>query len=303
MKLLNITTSTAPRMNNKSGALLPLVALGILAVAGLVPFLVENTESNQKTTDSIDTTNKMTWALESAIQEKYNKIDANLKGLGHSTINDEGNEAITFKYGSKSTSASLIRYNTYLNKNSCLAAVGEKNDNYDLSSLQLNMAKPGVAVINQDYYAWDKFGRLFKIEGSEKVLIPGLKVWQVVSNNGTPVVLTTKNKAYSITLDADNLLDDFDEIVCGDEVEHGKPAPDIYLKCLSKFDIDKSEALIFEDGTAGARAAIATGTRLVLVPDIAYLEDDVRNGAYKIVEDLSKVIDIIKEENERTTSV
>ena len=113
---------------------------------------------------------------------------------------------------------------------------------------------------------------------------------------------TPRDKAL-ITLDADNLLDDFDEIVCGDEVEHGKPAPDIYLKCLSKFDIDKSEALIFEDGTAGARAAIATGTRLVLVPDIAYLEDDVRNGAYRIVEDLSKVIDIIKEENERTTSV
>lgn len=194
------------KQNTKHGAVIPMVALGILAVAGLVPFLFENTESNQKVTESVDTTNKITWALESAIEEKYKEINKDgLKGLASVTTNIEEQASVTFKYTNQiDASAGLAKYNSYLDKNSCLEAKGERIGNYDLSSLKLNMAKPGVAVINQDYYAWDKFGRLFKIEGSEKVLIPGLKVWQVVSNNGTPVVLTTKNKAYSITLDADN---------------------------------------------------------------------------------------------------
>ena len=119
----------------------------------------------------------------------------------------------------------------------------------------------------------------------------------------TCIGTTTNRENTMIMLKSDNLLDDFDAIVCGDEVKHGKPAPDIYLSCLSKFDVDKSEVLIFEDGTAGGRAAIAAGMRLVLVPDIAHLEDDVINGAYKVIEDLSKIIDVIKEENEGTTSV
>ena len=114
---------------------------------------------------------------------------------------------------------------------------------------------------------------------------------------------TTARKGTTEILTADGILDDFDGIVCGDEIENGKPAPDIYLKCLSLFDVDKSEALIFEDGQAGGEAAIAAGMRLVLVPDLAQLSEDLRSKAFMVIEDLSKIIDVIKEENERTTSV
>lgn len=114
---------------------------------------------------------------------------------------------------------------------------------------------------------------------------------------------TTPRNGTMELLKANDMLDDFDGIVCGDEIEHGKPAPDIYLKCLSLFDVDKSQALIFEDGQAGAEAAIASAMRLVLVPDLASLDENVRSKSFKIIEDLSKIIDVIKEENERTTSV
>lgn len=104
-------------------------------------------------------------------------------------------------------------------------------------------------------------------------------------------------------LKIDGILDYFDGIVCGDEIKHGKPAPDIYLECFNKFNFDKSEALIFEDGQAGAYAAIATGIRLVLVPDLAYLNEEVRSKAYKVLDSLDKTIELIKEENETTTSI
>ena len=55
--------------------------------------------------------------------------------------------------------------------------------------------------------------------------------------------------------------------------------------------------------TACGGAALAAGMRLVLVPDLAYLSDDLKNRAFKVIEDLSKIIDVIKEENERATSI
>lgn len=123
-------------------------------------------------------------------------------------------------------------------------------------------------------------------------------------NIKTCIGTTTPRVGTTNLLKVENMLDDFDAIVCGDEIENGKPAPDIYLKCLDKFkDIDKSEVLIFEDGNAGAHATIAAGMRLVLVPDLAYLDDEVRSKAFKIIDDLSQIIDVIKEENERTPSI
>lgn len=114
---------------------------------------------------------------------------------------------------------------------------------------------------------------------------------------------TTTNKvgAHAL-LKADHLENDFDAIVCGDEIENGKPAPDIYLKCLSKFNFDKSEAIILEDGNAGAHAAISSGMRLVLVPDLAILDEEEKQKAFRIVDNLGDVIDIIREENEGTIS-
>ena len=123
-------------------------------------------------------------------------------------------------------------------------------------------------------------------------------------NIKTCIGTTTARYLTTSLLEADNLLDDFDGIVCGNEIKNGKPAPDIYLACFNKFEgIDLSEVLVFEDGQAGAMAALAAGMRLVLVPDLAKLDDDVRNRAYKIIDNLAEIIDTIKEENEATFSV
>lgn len=59
-----------------------------------------------------------------------------------------------------------------------------------------------------------------------------------------------------------------DAIVTADEVERGKPAPDLFLKALSKFEgIKPEEALVFEDSPLGIRAANLAGMPSVYVPD------------------------------------
>lgn len=55
----------------------------------------------------------------------------------------------------------------------------------------------------------------------------------------------------------------FDVLVSGDEVEHGKPAPDIFLLAAQRLDVNPMECVVIEDGLAGMKAAKAANMRCV----------------------------------------
>ena len=90
------------------------------------------------------------------------------------------------------------------------------------------------------------------------------------------------------------VIDKFDHIVCGDEVKNAKPDPDIYLKCMSFYNYDPQEVIVFEDADAGGRAALAANARLIIVKDLSPISDFVERNAFKILPSLDKAIDIIK---------
>ena len=61
-----------------------------------------------------------------------------------------------------------------------------------------------------------------------------------------------------------------DFIVCGDEVKHGKPQPDLFLAALDHFkeyNIKPEEAIVFEDSPLGIKAANNAGMSSVFLPD------------------------------------
>ena len=203
MKMIN-------KQKNRSGSMLALVALGILAVGGIVPFLVENSETNQKLTNSIDETNKQIWALQSAVHNSMNNSNKNVLGLKETTEHCPETDPVNFNYGTDNqgfkSEAHVSEYNSHLNKNSAHLGHIHDTDGYDLSELQYNEVKPGVTVINRNtIYCWDKYGRLSKLENSRLVPVnvtinnQNKKVWQVVSDDhNNPIVLTTELKAVNL---------------------------------------------------------------------------------------------------------
>ncbi|MCH2596126.1 MAG: HAD-IA family hydrolase [Pirellulales bacterium] len=68
-----------------------------------------------------------------------------------------------------------------------------------------------------------------------------------------------KTNLYEIGLDAKH----FDALVNGLEVEHKKPAPDIFLEAAQRLGIDPAECIVFEDAVNGVQAAKAAGARCV----------------------------------------
>jgi pseudouridine-5'-monophosphatase len=61
----------------------------------------------------------------------------------------------------------------------------------------------------------------------------------------------------------------FSVVIVGDDprLEHGKPAPDIFLLAARDLGADPAHCLVIEDSPAGVEAAHAAGMRVVAVPD------------------------------------
>jgi HAD superfamily hydrolase (TIGR01509 family) len=68
-------------------------------------------------------------------------------------------------------------------------------------------------------------------------------------------------------LAASGLADTFETTVSGDEVAHGKPAPDIYLEAARRLGVNPRRAAAVEDSTNGLRSAAAAGMLVVALPN------------------------------------
>lgn len=65
------------------------------------------------------------------------------------------------------------------------------------------------------------------------------------------------------------LVDAFEAIVTSDDVEHSKPAPDLYLLACVRLGVEPAEALALEDSASGVAAAKAAGLTCIAVPQFA----------------------------------
>ncbi|MBN1460868.1 MAG: HAD family phosphatase [Armatimonadetes bacterium] len=61
--------------------------------------------------------------------------------------------------------------------------------------------------------------------------------------------------------------DYFDAIVTGDDIEHNKPAPDIYLVGAERLGVPPALCLALEDSPPGAQSAAAAGLLVVAIPN------------------------------------
>ena len=91
-------------------------------------------------------------------------------------------------------------------------------------------------------------------------------------------------------LDRHQLTQFFDVIVAGDEIERGKPEPDIYLHTAEKLGIAANECLVIEDSLSGIAAAKAAHMRVAAIPDRRFVDPrDYEKQADYLLNDLSEI--------------
>ena len=75
-------------------------------------------------------------------------------------------------------------------------------------------------------------------------------------------------------LDRHQLTGFFEVIVTGEEVERGKPAPDIYLRAADKLETHADACLVVEDALPGVTAAKAANMLVAAIPDRRFVDPD-----------------------------
>ena len=86
----------------------------------------------------------------------------------------------------------------------------------------------------------------------------------------------------------------FSAVVSGDDVEHGKPAPDIFLKAAEKINLPANECYVFEDSFNGIRGAQAAGCVPIMIPDTVQPTDEIKKLCAAIYPSLTDALNAIK---------
>ena len=94
---------------------------------------------------------------------------------------------------------------------------------------------------------------------------------------------------------ATGLYDYFDVIVCGTDISHSKPDPEIFLKTADFLETDLAECIVIEDSFNGIRAAKAAGMRPLMVPDLKQPDEEIRGMAEWICTDLFAALKTVRE--------
>ena len=116
-------------------------------------------------------------------------------------------------------------------------------------------------------------------------------------NPPVPLALATSSVSASARpfLDRHHLTGFFEVIVAGDEIERGKPAPDIYLRTAEKLAIAANECLVIEDSLSGIAAAKAAHMRVAAIPDRRFVDpDDYKKEADYVLNDLSEIPALVR---------
>jgi HAD superfamily hydrolase (TIGR01509 family) len=71
-------------------------------------------------------------------------------------------------------------------------------------------------------------------------------------------------------LELSGLAPYFTVTVSSEEVERGKPAPDVYLEAAHRLDVEPSRTAAIEDSANGIRSAHAAGMHVVAIPNRAF---------------------------------
>ena len=156
-------------------------------------------------------------------------------------------------------------------------------DKYSLKDLK-SMSDEKEVIFREIYK-----GKINPIEGFKKFLID-IKSKHILVGLASNAV----RKNVSLIINELNIFNDFDSIICGDEVNNGKPNPEMFNKTINRFNIKKDECLIFEDSLEGVKAAKNSGIKVVGISSSTSDKTLIDAGSIKTISnyigfDLSKI--------------
>jgi HAD superfamily hydrolase (TIGR01509 family) len=131
-------------------------------------------------------------------------------------------------------------------------------------------------------------GRLYQVIGEDAEPMPGLlELIDALKQRGIKLGVASNSPSDYVerALKAIDLKQIFPVVVAADQVQHGKPAPDVYLQAAARLHVEPDACLAIEDSPIGLESALAAGMRCAVVPNDDLMGADYP-GAYAIYRSL-----------------
>ncbi len=153
-----------------------------------------------------------------------------------------------------------------------------------------NMPTVDVDRFRADMHEYIKENGVVKFRDGAEELLHFLK------ENGIKIGLASGSSRDVVerNLGGLDITDMFDAIVPGDEVQNGKPAPDIFLLAAKRMGVDPQSCFVFEDSPHGIKAGNAAGMKCIGFPDLIQFDEQTCDVLLSQVTDLKDAIPILK---------
>jgi HAD superfamily hydrolase (TIGR01509 family) len=94
--------------------------------------------------------------------------------------------------------------------------------------------------------------------------------------SGRPIAVASNSfhRLVDLALNGSALRDAFDIVVAADDVQHPKPAPDLFLEACRRLDVEPADAVAIEDSGPGVASARAAGLYVIGIPAVEGVELD-----------------------------
>ncbi len=109
---------------------------------------------------------------------------------------------------------------------------------------------------------------------------------------------STSRQTAQLNLRLAKVSDYFDALVCGEEVQNGKPHPEVFLTAAAKLGLEPQSCAAFEDSINGIKSAFAAGMLTVMVPDYLQPTDEIRPMISCLCRDLNEAQERLQKECE-----
>lgn len=170
----------------------------------------------------------------------------------------------TLPIHSEAESKVLLRYGIHISPQEILQEFNAVPDNVMFGTI-FQRFNTKVNLPNVEEEKWQLFQELAK---DRIVPIPGsLEFIDILSKNKFNLGLASSAplRIINLVLETLRIKNKFREVVCTEEVEHGKPAPDIFLLVANKLKIKPQNCVVIEDAPKGIQAAKSAGMKCIAI--------------------------------------
>jgi beta-phosphoglucomutase len=149
-----------------------------------------------------------------------------------------------------------------LSRNNFEASFGQRNDTILCQILGDNLSAEEIGRISSAKE--DLYRKLVLTRGLN--LLPGVRRWLTYLRDGAwlqCVASSAPRQNIETVLSGLNITHFFNAIVSADEIEHGKPDPEIFLRAAHKLGVDPQQCIVIEDSPVGIEGARQAGMRSI----------------------------------------